>query len=179
MDSRVLFEQGDITQIAVDAIVNAANYHPPRRRRRRRRHPPRRRPRPPRRMPHPRRLPHRPGRPHPRLPPPRRATSSTPSAPSGQAGPKASPSCWPLAIATASAWPTPRDARTIAFPAISCGVYGYPIPQAADIALRTLAAEVGGTGIQAIQMVLFSEDTLQAFQEAWERVRADLGEEAK
>ncbi|MFN8544548.1 MAG: O-acetyl-ADP-ribose deacetylase [Candidatus Binatia bacterium] len=30
--------------------------------------------------------------------------------------------------------------RTVAFPAISCGIYGYPIPEAARIALTTTAA---------------------------------------
>ncbi|MCI5212584.1 MAG: O-acetyl-ADP-ribose deacetylase, partial [Candidatus Electrothrix sp. ATG2] len=30
--------------------------------------------------------------------------------------------------------------RTIAFPAISCGIYGYPLQQAADIAIREITA---------------------------------------
>lgn len=34
------------------------------------------------------------------------------------------------------------DIRTIAFPAISCGVYGYPIQQAANIAIQTLLEEL-------------------------------------
>src|SRR3954463_6441447 len=34
--------------------------------------------------------------------------------------------------------------RTIAFPAISCGVYGYPIPAAARIAIETTAAFLAG-----------------------------------
>lgn len=33
-----------------------------------------------------------------------------------------------------------HDATSLAFPAISCGVYGYPYAEAARIALRTLAA---------------------------------------
>ena len=32
--------------------------------------------------------------------------------------------------------------RRVAFPAISCGVYGYPVPLAARIALRTLREEL-------------------------------------
>lgn len=33
--------------------------------------------------------------------------------------------------------------RTLAFPAISCGIYGYPIPQAVEIAVRATRAELG------------------------------------
>jgi len=32
-----------------------------------------------------------------------------------------------------------NSVRSIAFPAISCGIYGYPIPSAARIAVRTVA----------------------------------------
>src|SRR3984957_10676228 len=34
--------------------------------------------------------------------------------------------------------------RTIAFPAISCGIYGYPISAAAEIAVRTVAGLLAG-----------------------------------
>ena len=34
-------------------------------------------------------------------------------------------------------WPWPRWSRTIAFPAISCGAYGYPVPDAARISAET------------------------------------------
>jgi len=33
--------------------------------------------------------------------------------------------------------------KSIAFPAISCGIYGYPHRDAADIALRTIQEEAG------------------------------------
>jgi O-acetyl-ADP-ribose deacetylase (regulator of RNase III) len=35
---------------------------------------------------------------------------------------------------------TKRSIKTIAFPAISCGIYGYPIDQAVKIAIRESAA---------------------------------------
>jgi O-acetyl-ADP-ribose deacetylase (regulator of RNase III) len=35
-----------------------------------------------------------------------------------------------------------RGVRSLAFPAISCGAYGFPVEQAADIAMRTLHEEL-------------------------------------
>jgi len=35
-----------------------------------------------------------------------------------------------------------HDLHTLAFPAVSCGIYGYPIPEAAEIALRETLAEL-------------------------------------
>jgi O-acetyl-ADP-ribose deacetylase len=43
--------------------------------------------------------------------------------------------------------------RTLAFPAISCGIYGYPIPQAVEIALRETHAELSAS--DAIEQVIF------------------------
>jgi O-acetyl-ADP-ribose deacetylase (regulator of RNase III) len=39
---------------------------------------------------------------------------------------------------------TKRSIKTIAFPAISCGIYGYPIDQAVEIAIRETAAYLEG-----------------------------------
>ena len=57
--------------------------------------------------------------------------------------------------------------KTIAFPAISCGVYGYPIPDAATIAVQTVAEFVKATaGIQRVRFVLFSSDVYAPFEDA-------------
>ncbi len=57
-----------------------------------------------------------------------------------------------------------HDVRTIAFPAISCGVYGYPIPAAAAIAMETVAQFLAqDTTIEQVRFVLFGPTTLSAF----------------
>jgi O-acetyl-ADP-ribose deacetylase (regulator of RNase III) len=57
-------------------------------------------------------------------------------------------------------------ARTVAFPAISTGVYGYPPDEAAPVAL---AAVVGApTEVAEVRFVLFDEDTLEVFRAALE-----------
>jgi O-acetyl-ADP-ribose deacetylase (regulator of RNase III) len=48
--------------------------------------------------------------------------------------------------------------KSIAFPAISCGVYGYPIQAAAEIAVNTCSGFlVKNASVQEIIFVLFSE----------------------
>ncbi|MGB6745247.1 MAG: O-acetyl-ADP-ribose deacetylase [Terracidiphilus sp.] len=44
--------------------------------------------------------------------------------------------------------------RTLAFPAISCGIYGYPIPQAVATAVRETRAELDAN--EAIDKVIFA-----------------------
>jgi O-acetyl-ADP-ribose deacetylase (regulator of RNase III) len=57
--------------------------------------------------------------------------------------------------------------KSIAFPAISTGVYGYPLAQAAPIALRTTYEVVRERrGIALVRFVLFNVAALHAFQAA-------------
>jgi O-acetyl-ADP-ribose deacetylase len=53
-------------------------------------------------------------------------------------------------------------ARTVAFPAISCGVYGYPPALAAGVAVGS----VRGHGLDVVRFVLFGDDTYEAFARA-------------
>jgi O-acetyl-ADP-ribose deacetylase (regulator of RNase III) len=55
-------------------------------------------------------------------------------------------------------------ARTVAFPAISTGVYGYPVEEAAQIAIR--AVRETDTGVEEVRFVLFDRATDDAFREA-------------
>ncbi len=55
-------------------------------------------------------------------------------------------------------------ASTIAFPAISAGVYGYPLELAAPVAIAAVRA--AGERIEAVRFVLFDERAFRAFEEA-------------
>ncbi len=61
-----------------------------------------------------------------------------------------------------------HGARTIAFPAISTGIYGYPIEQAAPIALGAARdwAREHPDGFAEIRFVLFSDRDLAVYQRA-------------
>jgi len=55
--------------------------------------------------------------------------------------------------------------KTIAFPAISCGIYEYPIPDAARIAVREACVVLAaGRDIERILFVCFSAPILSAYQ---------------
>ncbi len=56
---------------------------------------------------------------------------------------------------------------TIAFPAISTGAYGYPLDEAASVAIRTIrsALEQAPT-IRRVRFVLFDQEALRAFERA-------------
>jgi O-acetyl-ADP-ribose deacetylase (regulator of RNase III) len=58
-------------------------------------------------------------------------------------------------------------ARTIAFPAISCGIYGYPLEGAATIALQTVRTYLdAGSSIERVTFVLRSAEVEKAFSDA-------------
>ena len=55
-------------------------------------------------------------------------------------------------------------ARTVAFPAVSAGIYGWPIDDAADIAVRTVAGAT--TNVEEARFVLFNAEVLAQFERA-------------
>ena len=56
---------------------------------------------------------------------------------------------------------------SIALPAVSCGVYGYPLDEAAGIAIDAAReATTGTTSLTVVRFVLFSERVYQAFERA-------------
>jgi O-acetyl-ADP-ribose deacetylase (regulator of RNase III) len=60
-----------------------------------------------------------------------------------------------------------HGARTVAFPAISCGVYGYPLERAARVAVETVARFLAGDeSIERVLLVCFGDDVLAAYHAA-------------
>ena len=57
--------------------------------------------------------------------------------------------------------------HSVDFPSISTGVYGYPLPQAAHIALRELVAFDRTHEGMALRMVCHTQEALRAYQVDW------------
>ena len=65
-----------------------------------------------------------------------------------------------------------KGARAITFPSISTGVYGYPMVEAAGIAVGTVAAELRAPGclIERAAFVLFGAEAFEVHVRAAERL---------
>lgn len=68
------------------------------------------------------------------------------------------------------------NAASVSFPSISTGVYAYPIREAADIAVRTVAhwlKEHAGS-VRTVKLVQFSQDDHAVYRELAQKLHADL-----
>jgi len=54
--------------------------------------------------------------------------------------------------------------RSIAFPAISTGIYGFPADRAACIAIAAVRSHVDASGVEVVNFVCFDERTLRIYE---------------
>lgn len=83
----------------------------------------------------------------------------------GQTDPELLASCFRRCLVVAAG----LGARSIAFPAISAGAYGWDADRVADIAVDTVrrtAAAGQAPGVELVRFVLFNEEILAEFQHA-------------
>jgi O-acetyl-ADP-ribose deacetylase (regulator of RNase III) len=81
-------------------------------------------------------------------------------------------SCYRSSLALAAE----RGLRSVAFPGVSTGIYGYPINEAASVAVREIAAWLDANDRpERVVLCAFGADSLAAMQEALRRLdRSDL-----
>lgn len=63
-----------------------------------------------------------------------------------------------------------NDITHIDFPAISCGVYGFPLPRAMPIALETLAKSLGKGVVKVVSMVIVSPNAVAHWAETAKQI---------
>lgn len=84
-------------------------------------------------------------------------------------------SCYRSSLALAA----DHGCRSVACPAISCGVYGYPLGDAARIAVATVCDHLAQHGLpEHVRWVMFTSDTYEAWQEALARRVGEGGDAA-
>jgi O-acetyl-ADP-ribose deacetylase (regulator of RNase III) len=53
--------------------------------------------------------------------------------------------------------------KSIAFPAISTGIFAFPAERAAQIAIQTVRAHIEGSGVEEVQFVCFNSETRRIY----------------
>lgn len=67
-----------------------------------------------------------------------------------------------------------RGLKSIAFPAIGTGVSGFPMEECAQIMLREAAQHLRDeTSLETVYFVLFDEAAKDVFQRAWKRIQTE------
>ena len=79
----------------------------------------------------------------------------------GHGGPDLLAACYRNSLALAEQY----ELEGIAFPAISCGIYGYPLEAAASIAITELRRQrPAGSSLQRLLLVPFAEDMAELYR---------------
>ena len=64
--------------------------------------------------------------------------------------------------------------KTIAFPAVGTGIAGFPLKDCAEIMLRETAEHLRGeTSLEKVYFVLFDETAQGVFERAWKKIQAE------
>ncbi len=64
-----------------------------------------------------------------------------------------------------------KGIRSVAFPAISTGIFGYPLEEAADISLRTVINFIQDNNLpEIVRFVLFGEKDYKVFTKAFQKI---------
>lgn len=67
-----------------------------------------------------------------------------------------------------------KELKTVAFPAISTGIYGYPIEEASAIAVHTLREEAASNqSVETVYLVAFDNKTEEALKKSLENKEGD------
>ena len=68
-----------------------------------------------------------------------------------------------------------NNVQSIAFPAISTGIFGYPLAEAAEISLRTVVKFLQeNTKPERVRFVLFGADDLQVYRDSLQKIAGEL-----
>lgn len=63
-----------------------------------------------------------------------------------------------------------HNLKTIAFPSISTGAYGFPVDRAAKIALRAVSDYLDKSDIKEVRFVLFSDHDYDVYSKAYDEL---------
>jgi len=67
-----------------------------------------------------------------------------------------------------------KGIKTVAFPAVGTGIAGFPMEEGAEIMLEEVVAHLKGkTSLEQVRFVLFDAPSLRTFQEVWKRMKKE------